>query len=119
MLHEETTMRSTDERIAMVRSKARSMRMRRDRRVNMLLASVSGAASIALVALLVVFSNGGFASTSGYYGTLLRYGSVGGYVLVALCSFLLAAAIVIAIFKAGEKPHQLGNSKIKKDGSHV
>ena len=24
-----------------------------------------------------------------------------------------------AIFKAGEKPHQLGNSKIKKDGSHV
>ena len=119
MLCEGIALRSTDERIAMVRSKAHIMRMRRDRRVNTLLAAASGASLVMLVALMLGLPDEGCAGTSGLYGAMLRSGGIGGYVLVALCSFVLAATLVIVIFKQGEKPHRLGKNLTQKEENHV
>ena len=107
------------QRTELVKRRAGTMRAVRNRRTSLLLTLASGVTSVALVATIMALSKGGFSAVQGLYGSVLRYGDVGGYVLVALCSFVAASALTVVCHRFGRRRAVRAKALLGKDGNDV
>ncbi len=106
-------------RLEVIKSRTALVRHRKAQRAKLALGLASTATFVALVATIASFSQGGFGDVQGLYGSVLRYGDVVSYVLVAICSFVLAAALTIAVHKTRERRLSRYLTGVEKDENHV
>ncbi|MBQ9041669.1 MAG: hypothetical protein IJ111_02510 [Eggerthellaceae bacterium] len=120
-------MRSTDERMNEVLSRARTREVASRRKWQRAVAIGGGALSIVVVAVAGL----GFASASGagishsagslgLMGNVLSGGSALGYIVVGLLGLLLGVAVTVLTFKLGRSSHGSkhadGTGRARRDG---
>ncbi len=94
-------MRNTTDRVDAVFRKTQELREKRYRRCNAFLGSVSGFCGILLFCCIYLYTgeSAGYAEKGSYTASALLFENAGGYVLVAVVAFFVAAAITILIFR--------------------
>lgn len=88
-------MLNADERVALVKTRARARKRTVAKRRIASLSSACAVLLVCLVGLVASFSQLGEADVMGLYGSLVRYNQAGGYVIVALVSFAVAVAVTL------------------------
>ena len=97
-------MRSTEERIDLMHAKVQEMHRVHDKK----LITVLGGASVLMALILIVFTAymvgaPGAITDTAMAGTSMLSESAGGYVLVAVVSFIVAVMITVACLKMQQK----------------
>lgn len=93
-------MRTAEERIEVLHSRAHALKMERNVAWMKGLGGASGTLALCLVVLLSVMGKGGHdISGSGYAGTSLLSDDAGGYVLVAVIAFAVGVAITAILIR--------------------
>ena len=107
-------MYALDERVLLVRRRARQLRRQRENRLLGGLSSLCAALSFALVAAFSGLSGAAQGGTVlGLYGATMMFEDAGGYVLVGLLCFAAAAVITLLCIRHREKNKE--NSKTRED----
>lgn len=107
VLQEGCWMRSASERVEAMHERARLLRRARDRTINGILTTISAFMLIVII-VLAALPGGGFHTieNAGETGSSLLDAGVGGYVLVAVASFMLAVIITVLCIRWREKKHK-------------
>lgn len=93
----------TQNRLLMVQSRAKELRLKREQRQISILSLICFCCTVGLVGTIVGYM-GGTATVYGVSGAILMYEEAGGYVLVALLAFGIGAIVsVLLVQNRGKK----------------
>ncbi len=113
-------MLDTESRVDLVVSRARSRRRVQEKRSIRLLSSACAVLTLCIIGLVTSLSQPGMGDVVGLYGATIFYDQAGGYILVALVSFVAAVAITLGCraYRRNTESRNRDNS-FKKDEDHV
>ncbi len=101
------SMMTASKRIEVMHERARLIRHARDKTINRILGTVSALILTGIIVLSVMLGGGLHKiSDVGETGSSLLYEGVGGYVLVAVTSFMAAVVITVLCIKRNKKRKQ-------------
>ena len=96
-------MRDRAGRLDAMHKRAEELRRKRDMLVMRALGTVSALLLVSLIGVMTLLGSAGHSvSAEGLYGTSMLNESTGGYILVAMISFMLAVVITVLCFKIKE-----------------
>lgn len=100
-------MRDAEERTALILSRTRLLRQKREKNRDAGLFSVCCALCVCLAGLFRVLTDGGGTGhVPGFYGSALLYGDAGGYVLAGVLSFSAGVVITVLCIRCKKKQDQ-------------
>lgn len=119
-------MRSTDERIAAVQARSRSLQRRRARRRDLAISGVSAAACVAAICAFAVYVPGVIAEapaspsgTSGVYGSIMASGGYLGFIVIGILAFCLGIAVTMLCVKLRERERDAGDAGLAEPAESV
>lgn len=93
-------MRDRADRLDAMHKRADELRRKRDVLVMRVLGTASALLLVSLIGVMTLLGTAGHSvSADGMYGTSMLNESTGGYILVAIISFMLAVVITVLCFK--------------------
>ncbi len=97
------SMRDKADRLDAMHKRAEELRRKRDMLVMRALGTASALLFVSLIGVMTLLESAGHSvSAEGLYGTSMLNESTGGYILVAIISFMLAVVITVLCFKIKE-----------------
>ena len=100
-------MYSTTERIRRVKLRARRIQQKKESRLLGGLSGLSLVLSFSLMGVIRSITGKAQGKASGNYGAMILYEDMGGYVLVAVITFILASFITVACIRYQERKKTL------------
>ena len=104
-------MYDTEERVSRAKEKAGRIVQKREKRIIRGLSTLCAVLSCCLAGVIEKLSEGGEAAVQGMNGATLLSERTGGYVLVAVISFLVAVAFTLLCVRLHERSRRLKKEK--------
>lgn len=104
-------MRTAEERLALLHSRADFLKKKKELALLKALGGASGGLAVCLLALFALFRQSGHGiASSGYAATSLLSEHAGGYVLAALIAFALGVVVTVLLcrYRGRDKPESSG-----------
>ncbi len=109
-------MRSTDERIAAVKARSRTMQIRRHRRRGIVVTGLSTAACLVIIVGLSAYipsvlgdTPAVWSETTGVYGSIIASGGMLGFVVIGILAFCLGVALTLLCVKLRDRRKDLAD----------
>lgn len=107
-------MYDTPERVQRAKSAARRLMRKQERRTLRRLGALCAALALALAGVLTRLTGDISGAVQGMHGATLLADSAGGYVLVGVAAFTIAAALTVACMRLHQRDKQNGDQRRKE-----
>lgn len=108
-------MHTTSERVEIVKHRVSILRRRKENRMFGILSALCMVLTVALVTTIgTVADTTGLGMVPGLTGSIMRFDSAGGYVLVGLLAFIVAVVVTVLCMRHKAKTDKINNDIWRK-----